>query len=147
MAVLALGEIEHHAAVQPLTEALRREERLREPVIWALGEIDTDDANRVRNVAFADWGRGSWGNDQVWTGRLGSREARSLGNDLGALTAALHDDDPRMRRSAAEWLGIRGDERAVEPLLDALRDPQPAVRAMAVWALDEINPSRHSYSR
>ncbi len=146
MAVLALGEIEHHAAVQPLTEALRREERLREPVIWALGEIDTDDAIRARNVAFADWGRGSWGNDQVWTGRLGSREARSMGNDLGALTAALQDDDPRMRRSAAEWLGIRGDERAVEPLLDALRDPQPAVRAMAIWALDEINPSRHEFS-
>ncbi|NIN70594.1 MAG: hypothetical protein GTO46_01400 [Gemmatimonadetes bacterium] len=146
MAVLALGEIEHHAAVQPLTEALRREERLREPVIWALGEIDTRDANRARNAAFADWGRGSWGNDEVWTGRLGSSEARALANDLDALTAALRDDDPRMRRSAAEWLGLRGDERAVDPLLDALRDPEPAVRAMAIWALDEINPSRHEFS-
>ncbi len=146
MAVLALGEIEHSAAVQPLTEALRRDERLREPVIWALGEIDTRDAIRARNAAFADWGRGSWGNDEVWTGRLGSREARAFANDLGALTTALSDDDPRMRRSAAEWLGIHGDERAVEPLLDALRDPQPAVRAMAIWALDEINPSRHEFS-
>jgi beta-lactamase regulating signal transducer with metallopeptidase domain len=146
MAVLALGEIEHHAAVQPLTEALRREKQLREPVIWALGEIDTRDAIRARNVAFADWGRGSWGNDEVWTGRLGSREARAFANDLGELTTALSDDDPRMRRSAAEWLGIHGDERAVELLLDALRDPQPAVRAMAIWALDEINPSRHEFS-
>ncbi|UCC82616.1 MAG: HEAT repeat domain-containing protein [Gemmatimonadota bacterium] len=146
MAVLALGEIEHQSAVQPLTEALRREERLREPVIWALGEIDTRDAIRARNAVFADWERGSWGNDEVWTGRLGSREARSFANDLGALTTALSDHDPRMRRSAAEWLGIRGDERAVEPLLDALRDPQPAVRAMAIWALDEINPSRHEFS-
>lgn len=146
MAVLSLGEIEHPGAVQPLTEALRREERLREPVIWALGEIDTRDANRARNATFADWGRGSWGNDEVWTGRLGSSEARAIADDLGALIAALRDDDPRMRRSAAEWLGIHGDERAVEPLLDALRDPEPPVRAMAIWALDEINPSRHSYS-
>ncbi|MGD2152502.1 MAG: HEAT repeat domain-containing protein, partial [Gemmatimonadales bacterium] len=143
MAALALGEIEDPAAVRPLTEALRRDERLREPVIWALGEIDTRDANRARNAAFASWGRDSWGNDEVWTGRLGSSEARPLAADLDALTAALRHDDPRMRRSAAEWLGIRGDERAVDPLLDTLRDSRPAVRAMAVWALDEINPSRH----
>jgi HEAT repeat protein len=146
MAVLALGEIEHPSAVDPLTEALRREERLREPVIWALGEIKSRDAITARTAAFAAWGRGSWENDQVWTGRLGSAEARDIADDPGALTAALNDDDPRMRRSAAEWLGIRGDERAVDPLLDTLHDPEPSVRAMAVWALDEINPSRHSYS-
>jgi HEAT repeat protein/beta-lactamase regulating signal transducer with metallopeptidase domain len=146
MAVLSLGEIEHPAAVRPLTEALRREERLREPVIWALGEIGSRDAIRARTAAFADWGRGSWGNDEVWTGRLGSSEARAIADDLGALIAALRDDDPRMRRSAAEWLGMGGDERAVDSLLDALRDPQPAVRAMAIWALDEINPSRHQFS-
>jgi len=147
MAALSLGEIEHPNAVQPLNEALRRDERLREPVIWALGEIDTRDANRARNAAFAGWGRGSRGNDEVWTGRLGSNEARPIAGDLDALIAALRDDDPRMRRSAAEWLGIRGDERAVDPLLDTLRDPRPAVRAMAVWALDEINPSRHQPTR
>lgn len=147
MAALSLGEIEHSAAVQPLIDALRRENRLREPVIWALGEIGSGDAMRARNAAFADWGRGSWSNDEVWTGRLGSSEARHIADDLDALSAALRDNDPRMRRSAAEWLGIRGDERAVEPLLDTLRDQQPAVRAMAIWALDEINPSRHELSR
>ncbi len=146
MAVLALGEIEHPSAVEPLNRALRREEQLREPVIWALGEIGSRDAIRARTAAFADWGRGSWDNDEVWTGRLGSREARPIAGDPGALSAALRDRDPNMRRSAAEWLGIRGDERAVEPLLDALRDPVPAVRAMAIWALDEINPSRHQFS-
>jgi HEAT repeat protein len=146
MAVLSLGEIEHPSAVDPLIEALRREERLREPVIWALGEIESRDAITARTAAFASWGRGSWENDQVWTGRLGSAEARTIADDPGALTAALNDDDPRMRRSAAEWLGIRGDQRAVDQLLDTLHDPEPSVRAMAVWALDEINPSRHSYS-
>jgi HEAT repeat protein len=143
MAVLSLGEIEHPSAVQPLTEALRHEERLREPVIWALGEIGSRDAIRARTAAFADLGRGSRKNDEVWTGRLGSSEARAIAADPGALTAALRDADPNLRRSAAEWLGIRGDERAVDPLLDTLRDPQPAVRAMTIWALDEINPSRH----
>jgi beta-lactamase regulating signal transducer with metallopeptidase domain len=144
MAVLALGEIEHPSAVEPLTDALRREERLREPAIWALGEIGSREAVGARTAVFADWNRGSWENDEVWAGRLGSTEARGIADDLGALTAALRDDDPRMRRSAAEMLGIRGDERAVDPLLDALRDPEPSVRAMAIWALDEINPSHQS---
>jgi HEAT repeat protein len=142
MAVLSLGEIEHPAAVEPLSEAYGREVGLREPVIWALGEIGGGEAEAERVAIFAAWGRGSWENDEVWTGRLGSTEASALEGDLNALLAALSEDDPRMRRSAAEYLGCWGDERAVEGLLDALRDPEPSVRAMAVWALDEINPSR-----
>jgi HEAT repeat protein len=142
MAVLALGEIEHPAAVESLSEAYRREVGLREPVIWALGEIGGREAEAERAAIFAAWGRGSWDNDEVWTGRLGSREADALGGDLNALLSALADDDPWLRRSAAECLGCLDDERAVEGLLDALRDPEPAVRAMAIWALDEINPSR-----
>jgi HEAT repeat protein len=148
MAVLALGEIEHPAAVEPLTEAYRREVELREPVIWALGEIGSREADAARNAIFADWGRGSWENDEVWTGRLGSDEARAVARDVDALTAALVEDDPRMRRSAAEMLGRLGDERAVDRLLDALRDPEPSVRAMAIWALDETNPSRpHDHTK
>ncbi|MGD2216995.1 MAG: HEAT repeat domain-containing protein [Gemmatimonadales bacterium] len=143
MAVLALGEIEHPAAVEPLVEAYRSEVGLREPVIWALGEIGGREAEGERAAIFADWGRGSWANDEVWTGRLGSTEASALEGDLNGLLVALADEDPWMRRSAAECLGCLGDERAVERLLDVLRDPDPSVRAMAVWALDEINPSRH----
>jgi len=142
MCVLALGEIEHAAAVEPLGEAYRRESGLREPVIWALGEIGGREAEAERGAVFAAWGRGSWENDEVWTGRLGSTEARALAGELSALLAALGDDDPWMRRSAAEWLGRLDDERAVDGLLDALRDPEPSVRAMVVWALDETNPSR-----
>ncbi len=142
MAVLALGEIEHPAAVEPLVSAYRSEVGLREPVIWALGEIGSSEANAERAAIFAAWGRGSWDNDEVWTGRLGSTEASVLGDDVNALLVALADDDARMRRSAAECLGCLDDERAVEGLLDALRDPEPSVRAMAIWALDEINPSR-----
>jgi HEAT repeat protein len=142
MAVLALGEIEHPAAVEPLSEAYRRESGLREPVIWALGEIGGREADAERAAIFAAWGRGSWDNDEVWTGRLGSTEASPMGDDVNALLVALADDDPWMRRSAAEVLGCLDDERAVDGLLDALRDPESSVRAMAIWALDEINPSR-----
>jgi beta-lactamase regulating signal transducer with metallopeptidase domain len=146
IAALSLGEIEHPAAVTALLEALQQHRELRGPVIWALGEIGGREANAARAAVFAEWGRAPWDNDEVWTGRLGSDAARPLARELSALIAALRDDDSRMRRSAAEWLGIRGDERAVDPLLDTLRDPQPPVRAMAIWALDEINPSRHYHS-
>ena len=72
-----------------------------------------------------------------------------MSGDVSALTDALGNSDAEMRASAAEWLGKADDERSVEALLDALRDPDPAVRAMAIWALDETNPSRehgHTHS-
>jgi HEAT repeat protein len=143
MAALALGEIEHFSAVAPLTEALEQYPELREPVIWALGEIDGHEAEWARDDVFQEWGRRPYPNDEVWTGHLGSDAARPLAGDISDLVDALNDDDPRTRRSAAEWLGLRGDPRAVDSLLDALRDPDPSVRAMAIWSLDEINPSRH----
>ncbi len=143
MAVLSLGEIEHESAVAPLLEALDRDANLVEPVIWALGEIGAE-ARAERRALIRETGRRWWDNDQVWTGRLGTTgTARRVSRDLDALMDALGDADPSIRCAAAEWLGVRGDDRAVEPLLDTLRDPDPAVRAMAVWALDEINPSRH----
>ena len=40
-----------------------------------------------------------------------------------------------------EWPTGRLGDAFVEPLLDALVDLAPEVRAMAVWALDEINPT------
>jgi HEAT repeat protein len=58
------------------------------------------------------------------------------------LISALRHEDPGTRVSAAERLGRLGSERAVDALLNALRDPEPAVRAMAIWSLDETNPTR-----
>jgi len=143
MAVLALGEIENPSAIEPLIESLDRRPELSDPAIWALGEIGSHEAERARRAIFAQSGRRGWVNQEVWNGYLGSDTARRLAGDLSVLVGALDDDDPEMRRSAAEWLGLRGEQSAVDPLLDALRDPEPSVRAMAVWALDEINPSRH----
>jgi HEAT repeat protein len=39
-------------------------------------------------------------------------------------------------------LGELGDERAVEPLIEATRDPEHKVRLTAVWALDALQRSR-----
>jgi beta-lactamase regulating signal transducer with metallopeptidase domain len=142
MAVLALGEIEDSRAVGPLMEAVERDEALGEPVIWALGEIDTRRANEARDVVFDAIGYRPWDNTEVWAGEwLGWDGPRRL-RELATLERALTDRDPEIRQYAAWEMGHLDDERAVESLLDLLRDDDPATRAMAIWALDETNPSR-----
>jgi HEAT repeat protein len=145
MAVLSLGEIEHSSAVSAVVDAAGRHPELREPAIWALGEIGGRRAEEARDALIDQEGLRHGENEDVWNGRPGSRDARAMSKDVPALVAALSDDDAGMRRSAAEWLGKSGDPQAVNPLLDALRDREPSVRAMAVWALDEINPSRQDH--
>ncbi|MGH7588407.1 MAG: HEAT repeat domain-containing protein, partial [Gemmatimonadota bacterium] len=74
---------------------------------------------------------------------LGGPQERPLGTGDGravlALTRAVSDEDPSVRLSATETLGKLRDPRAVQALIQALRqDPDPKVRAMAAWALGEI---------
>jgi hypothetical protein len=145
MAVLSLGEIGSTRAINPIMIAVDNDEDLLEPALWALGEISGRRANEARDELFEQLGQRGWENDQVWAGRLGTQDARSISNDVSALIGSLDDRDAGLRTSSAEYLGERGDPRAVEALLDTLRDPDPRVRAMAIWALDEINPS-HRYS-
>jgi TonB family protein len=47
----------------------------------------------------------------------------------------LGDADPMLRERAAISLGVIGDARAIDPLSDALRDPETAVRVQAAKAL------------
>jgi HEAT repeat protein len=145
MAVLSLGEIERSTAIDPIMEAVARHPELAVPAIWALGEIGGSQADESRDELFGQLGQRDWDNDEVWAGRTGTREARSMAGQVSELIDALGDSDVQMRASAAEWLGEADNERTVEALLDALRDPDPAVRAMAIWALDETNPSREPY--
>jgi HEAT repeat protein/beta-lactamase regulating signal transducer with metallopeptidase domain len=77
------------------------------------------------------------GTDLGWlTGRrAGDGDSRAV----VALITALTDDDSNVRLSAVETLGKLRDPRAVQALIQALRqDPDPKVRAMAAWALGEI---------
>ncbi len=146
MAVLSLGEIESTRAVDAIMNAVARHEELREPAFWALGEIGGKRAHDARHELFEHRGELGWENDQVWTGHLGTHDAKSFGRDVQALIGALGEADPDVRCSAAEHLGTLDDPQAVSPLLDTLRDPEPRVRAMAIWALDKINPSRRHKS-
>ncbi len=50
----------------------------------------------------------------------------------------LGDTDPMLRERAAISLGVIGDFRAIDPLADALRDPEAAVRLQAAKALAAI---------
>jgi HEAT repeat protein len=71
---------------------------------------------------------------------------------LHILLRELASEDPDQRLDSAFGIGrlgiygCRESTLAIKPLLETLRDLSPEVRAMAVWALDEINPSRWSRS-
>ncbi|KUG20526.1 hypothetical protein ASZ90_009749 [hydrocarbon metagenome] len=52
--------------------------------------------------------------------------------------ALIIDDDPRVRQMASLLLGQTGDSRAIEPLIEALRDPEKEVRGRAAIALAAI---------
>jgi HEAT repeat protein len=66
-------------------------------------------------------------------------QSEANGRMVAALATALRDADTEVRASAAQALGSLGDPRAVEALLQALRnDADAGVRKMAAWALGEI---------
>ena len=63
-------------------------------------------------------------------GQLGATEA------VASLIAALRDPDPYVRQASAWSLGLLGDSRAVQPLIDVLaHDADNAVRQFAMTAL------------
>jgi beta-lactamase regulating signal transducer with metallopeptidase domain len=156
MSVLALGEIENPTALNTLTRVFDYEKDLQRAVIWSLGEISGEEADIARNHAFGVMQEQPRDNEEVWAGRLDDamvEEVRALPDDFPALLADLESSNADIRRLSAFKLGLFGIMqrvqviRAVNPLLDSLRDPVPEVRAMATWALDEINPSRWGRSR
>ncbi len=159
MAILALGEIEDPVVLGPLERSFQDEQErslpadrdLADAFIWALGEIGTPDAEAIRSRILRRTGQRPRENAEVWNGRLDDNmavEACRLPAGLSRLLRDLGHTDTRIRHLAAFKLGIYGllgvprVIGAVNPLLDILDDPDPGVRAMAVWALDEINPSR-----
>ncbi len=150
MAVLALGEIESHRAEDALRKAFEREKELGQVVVWALGEIGGSERNEVRDDVLAEWGHDPWPNEQVFAGTLEIRFPRS--RDIPKILDDLRDRDADTRRLAAlnlAYLGMKNKYEstaealeAVDGLLGLLNDPEPEVRAAAIWSLDEINPSR-----
>jgi HEAT repeat protein len=149
MATLAAGEITRAGPIDALVRTFHREENLQRAAIWALGEIHDERAAQARRELIALLDQEPWCHQEVWCGDLGDLEVYAT--DPGQMLEQLGHGDANARRQAAWTLGMVGyldtwsswDQlcAAIDRLLDTLRDPVPEVRAMAVWSLDEINPS------
>lgn len=60
----------------------------------------------------------------------------------------LRDDDPEIRAEAARYLGEKGSERCLDPMISTLEDdPIPSVRASAAMALGVVGASACNSSR
>ena len=74
---------------------------------------------------------------------VGPSSETSADGELGDLIDALKDSDADVRLKAAEALGKLADNRAVDPLIEVLRnDEDRDVRLKAAWALGEIGDAR-----
>ncbi len=163
-----LGLVGSGAAVPALVETLRDPydddvsvkvaaaqalARLRNPEVIPLlvKELQTVDENSSRNIAEALTNFGGAAipallelladpektSARVWAARILGRIGDS--NLTDALVARLYDRNDLLRMAAAESLGIIGDRRALQPLVQStLRDPAPQVRAHAAGAVAVI---------
>ena len=144
-AAYVLGEIGDKRAVEPLIYALKKDKskskRVQRSAAAALGKIG--DKRAVEPLIDAV------NNDED----VRRSAARALGNlDVDdkrvvelveLLIKALRDEDSDAQSAAAYVLGEIGDERAVEPLIYALKkDKSKQVRANAAAALGKIGDKR-----
>src|SRR5437879_881222 len=63
------------------------------------------------------------------------RETLYAGKPLEAWLQGLRNDDPKIRRQAAEVLGTSGEDAAIGPLTEKLKDPNVMVRYYAADGL------------
>lgn len=103
-----------------------------------------DDAEPVSPEVCRDDHRRWWGDDQPIT--AGQESARALVRigiaSFDPLTKAVASAGPTARRNAAWALGALDDQRAVTPLITALRDEDQLVREQASWALGALDDAR-----
>src|SRR5262245_56861362 len=65
-------------------------------------------------------------------------QGSSAGDEVAQAIASLKDQDPRIRTGSAEKLSRSCDRRAVEPLVELLRDGERPVRLAAIEALGKL---------
>ena len=141
LAAVALGEIRDPRAVASLSVALRGEDGVRSAASWALQRMvrqgdALEPAIRQLMASIFPWPD----LDNEVPPSMRSEYRLPTGHALRALNSV----DPMTRARATSSLGIQADTGAVMALIERVRDTDPTVRAAAVWALDEINPSRRT---
>ena len=145
-ATVALGRMGNERAVDPLIRALEDEDRYDE-AIWGLVKIRNE--RTIEPLIRALKYEGDWHIlSQLKADRVRLDAAETLAKigkpAVKPLIEALKDgaEDVAVRMKAAEVLGEIGDERAVEPLIQALKDKDEFVRQCAAEALGEIGDER-----
>lgn len=128
-AAKALGQIGGHRAVKALVAVLKDK------------VIHFDAAFALRDLGWEPQGEsGAW----YWIALREPKKAGSIGSAaVKPLIAALKVMDHDMKHAeAVETLGMMGDLRAVEPLIESLKDENESVRAQAAKALGRMGGSR-----
>ncbi len=117
-AAMAIGKIGAIKAIDPLIKALNNEEdEILDSIIWALSDIARAHEDVIDKI-------------------------RTMG--LEKLIKYLKSKRERVRHQTAEALGVIGDERAIDPLIQALtnNDDDPFFRHNLFFALTEIGDPR-----
>jgi HEAT repeat protein len=147
-AVRALGALRSPEAVRPLLDAVVADDALARDVVAAITRIGTPASAGLREmvqevlVPRHQPPRPASGAPPV---RRAAVAAIGLGmvGDVGAsslLVRALRDrDHPGLAEAAADALGQLGAPDAVTPLLDAVAESRPALRAAAARAVGNIS--------
>ena len=134
-AVLALGAFDNERATQKLCELVKDANPVvRANVATALGQVEQNDE------AISALGRLAR-DPEVWVS-LSALQALTHIKDERAFdyicAACSETSDPRVRASCISSLGLRGNPRATQVLLEFLKAPDDRVRANAVEALGSL---------
>jgi diguanylate cyclase (GGDEF)-like protein len=132
-AAKALGEIRDKRAVEPLIQALRdKNEDLRLQAAKALGEIEEAKSVKPLIELLTDSDAAVRAQVAEALGKIGDKSS------VEALLSALADKDWEVREKAALALGEIGDERAIESLIYAFTYEDAGTRLNAQSALIKI---------
>jgi HEAT repeat protein len=134
----AIGQIGTEKAISLLLPLLQEEDPLvRRSAVDALAFFDTPSVRKALHKALHDSDPSVRRNAIDAVARLGDPQV------VEALVLSLDaKNDFWVRYSAAEALGVVGDHRAIPPLLEAVQDPQPLLRRVAVHSLGLLRDSR-----
>ena len=137
-AAISLGRVSDARAVDPLITALKDEDSsVRLNAAVSLGAIGDPRAMDPLIDALDDENPEVWRNVTEALGKFGEQAVDPLITVLGD-----YNQSSNVRSNAARSLGYTGNARAVDPLVEALRDEDEWVRYAAATALGDIGDKR-----